>query len=289
MALILNEKYSSNSLFYTNRFLRLYPLYLLFLIGSVAWFLFTWVYIGYRPPPFWIADALDKIPLWQRFALAISNLTMIGLDVPSLLHFRNGAFEFLPYGGGTELTDGYWGGWIPALPQAWSLGVEIWFYLLAPALVRRAVSLQLLIAGASASIFLLMNNAYPLKLTSLFPANLCYFMIGSVLYQFYRSRFFKPLSGLTLWLSISAASACLLWVGNIQGAWISVLGLFLVACTFPYLFEATKDWRVDTFIGNLSYPIYLCHVLVTAVLMATIRADMIYLLQPSALRFPSPR
>ena len=49
MSLILSDKYADPGIFYTNRFLRLYPTYLIVLAGTWAWFMITWAYLG-RPP-----------------------------------------------------------------------------------------------------------------------------------------------------------------------------------------------------------------------------------------------
>jgi peptidoglycan/LPS O-acetylase OafA/YrhL len=38
------------------------------------------------------------------------------------------------------------------------------------------------------------------------------------------------------------------------------LGLFFLC--LPFIFILTKDWKYDTYIGELSYPIYISHIFV---------------------------
>jgi peptidoglycan/LPS O-acetylase OafA/YrhL len=130
MALILNKKYHNAFLFYSNRFLRLYPTYALVLLGTMIWFLFEWAYTHQRPPPFWVAEADAQMPIWQWLALQFSNLTMVGQDVPSLFHWKSGqGFLFLHADAQTRPDGAEWGGRFPWIGQAWSIGTEIWFYL----------------------------------------------------------------------------------------------------------------------------------------------------------------
>src|ERR1700681_3104577 len=53
MSLILTGKYRDSKTFYFNRFLRLYPAYFVVCIGTWAWFLFVWIYLGHMPTNPW--------------------------------------------------------------------------------------------------------------------------------------------------------------------------------------------------------------------------------------------
>ena len=186
MALILNGKYKQNKDFYINRYLRLYPSYLLVLLASVAWFAIVTVRTHQKPPPFWIYRADSAMAWWQYALLQFSNLTMIGLDIPSLFHWSaQKGFLFLHFNGGDTAPDGAsWGGQLPWVRQAWSVGAEIWFYVLAPFLVRQRWTCQILWAVASLTISITMN-ARGLSTYYFFPANLWLFITGSLLFSAY--------------------------------------------------------------------------------------------------------
>lgn len=268
MALILSKKYHSAKLFYSNRFLRLYPTYALVLFGTVLWFLITWAYTHQRPPPFWVASANAKMPLWQWLAVQFSNLSMVGLDVPAMFDWKDGhGFLFL-YGDTEPTPDGaQWAGNFAWVGQAWSIGTEIWFYLLAPFIVRRAVAIQAAVAIASCVLMLAMQRVSPLSFF-FFPANLWFFLSGSLLFQFYRSQYFSaPKWCGVLALVYAAVAWC--WVGSVDNP-VHTLMLILIALCIPLLFHTFADTSWDTAVGNLSYPVYLVHVLVIDILIATL-------------------
>jgi peptidoglycan/LPS O-acetylase OafA/YrhL len=49
MSLILTGKYHDRTTFYVNRFLRLYPTYLIVCVATWVWFLFEWAFLGKLP------------------------------------------------------------------------------------------------------------------------------------------------------------------------------------------------------------------------------------------------
>jgi peptidoglycan/LPS O-acetylase OafA/YrhL len=268
MALILEKKYHSVPLFYSNRFLRLYPTYVLVLFGAVIWFLIEWAYTHHRPPPFWIADANAQMPIWQWLALQLSNLSMIGLDLPALFHWKPGQGFLFLYGDTETTPDGAeWGGRLPWITQAWSVGSEIWFYLLAPFILRRSILVQSTVAIVSFAIMFLMQS--PLAYF-FFPANLWLFLVGSLLYQIFRSRHFAP----PVWSGYLALAYVLLAgcsIGAASNRTVHVIILSLMALCIPLLFNAFSNSRWDTTIANLSYPVYLVHILIISILVATFR------------------
>jgi peptidoglycan/LPS O-acetylase OafA/YrhL len=263
MALIFEKKYHSITLFYSNRFLRLYPAYSLVLLGTVIWFLIVWGYTYQRPPPFLIAHADARMSIWQWLALQFSNLTMLGLDLPSLFHWKSGqAFLYAGAGAETTLDGAEWGGWFLWIPQAWSIGTEIWFYLIAPLIIRRGVGLQITIGCASYALMHLMTS--PLTY-AFFPANLWLFLSGSLLFRFYRSQLFSvPRWGGFLGLACAVIAWCT--VGAVSNPAAHSTMLISIALTIPFLFHSFAKTGWDTAVGNLSYPLYLVHWLVIDVL-----------------------
>src|SRR5476651_539017 len=72
------------------------------------------------------------------------------------------------------------GGNFSWIGQAWTIGTEIWFYLLAPFVVRRGVVIQIVLASASCVLMVLMGRVSPLTYF-FFPANFWFFLLGSLL------------------------------------------------------------------------------------------------------------
>src|SRR5215212_5157693 len=144
MAMILSSnKYPAVKKFYLSRLFRLYPLFLfiavLFICRDVVYSVLT---------DKAITDNLVRHyadPWWSGFAL-FSNLTMIGQDIFSLLHFfPNGNYHFFyaNYLDGADSTGAVWGGGMRWNGAAWSIGLEIWFYLLVPFLYKLSSKLLL--------------------------------------------------------------------------------------------------------------------------------------------------
>lgn len=270
MALILSKKYQSATLFYSNRFLRLYPTYALVLLGTMIWFLIAWAYTNHRPPPFWTVEANAQMPIWQWLALQFSNLTMVGQDLPSLFHWKSGE-GFLFLHGNADVTPGgaEWGGSYTWIGQAWTIGTEIWFYLLAPFVVRRGVAVQITLASASCALMILMERFSPLTYF-FFPANFWFFISGSLLYSFYQSRYFSvPTWAGPPALAYVIVAGCS--VGVVSNPVVHNILLILIALSIPLLFNTFANRQWDSAIGNLSYPVYLVHALIISVLVKSLR------------------
>jgi peptidoglycan/LPS O-acetylase OafA/YrhL len=274
MSLILDKKYHSNSLFYSNRFLRLYPAYALVLLATMTWFMIDWAYTRHRPPPYWIAEANVEMAIWQWLALQFSSLTMVGLDLPALFHWKSGqGFMFLTFAAESAPDGVYWAGQFSWISQAWSVGTEMWFYVLAPFLLRRHIVVQTAIASASLFLMIWMTST-GLQAYFFFPANLWLFIAGSILFRFYQCKYFKYFS-IPNWSGFAALAYVLFAVcavGSSSNVVVHIIALMLIALCLPFLFDtfSRKDW--DAIIGNLSYPVYLVHALIISVVTAVFHA-----------------
>ncbi|MDP2377810.1 acyltransferase [Reyranella sp.] len=272
MALILTGKYHDHQTFYVNRFLRLWPTYLVVLIAGYAWYYFCWSYTGQKPPPFWLAQAYEVLPWWQALMLRVANFSMLGLDIPFNLFYQPsvGLF-FIPFN--TTAPDGaYWAYRFVEIGPAWSISMEIWFYLLAPLLVRRRLAILMALIVASAALNL-SGDFIGLPTYFFFPAQLYLFITGIVVYRFYeghRSMIDAHRAGPAILGIVVAAFLCYRWI---PAAW----GPFVISAVcvpaLPWLFACFRDSRWDSAIGNLSYPIYVCHVLVGTMLATAFDID----------------
>jgi peptidoglycan/LPS O-acetylase OafA/YrhL len=225
MALV-HERYAGQLwVFYTNRYSRLIVPYLI--VAAVT--------LLFAPFPFWPAGFVPG-PL-----LGFVNISMIGLDT---LQF----FQRCP---GNCF---YW-----IVPQSWSLGTEIWFYLLVPFLVpMKTRTLCVLLAASVALRFAIASTDLPFFpwQQRFFPTELAFFLIGMLAF---RIRVSEKMGWPALVVAI-----LLVAFSNIHrlSAWISLglaAALFLL---IPPIFELTKRSAIDRFIGEFSYPVYLWHVVI---------------------------
>jgi peptidoglycan/LPS O-acetylase OafA/YrhL len=272
MALVLNEKYNrpGNYIsFLWQRLLRLFPAYLgILLLYLVVEGLLSLA--AGRPRadyvPWFMYGSLLSLKTWAT--LIGSNLFLFGQQ---FLVFQ--AID--PATGELCFTGRYYADPIPApafifIGPAWSLSLELAFYLIAPLLVRRPAWFQVLIVLGSVALRVgtsWMINPYenPWHMDHFFPYELAFFMAGSVGYQIYRHQ--KPLlerlTGFTSWFRwvFIAFAIC---YGRLPGPPYARESIFvpLLFLMIPILFYGTKNNATDRLIGELSYPFYLIHMLI---------------------------
>ncbi len=276
MALILDRKYQGPGgyrLFLSNRFLRLFPIYWVVLGLTVGVSVLTGAVWGH-----WLmlGPCLDWVHTFSSGTAAFllgSNLLLFGQDAVVFLGLdaQDGRMFFTENFANTD----------PRLyqfllvPQAWTLGIELMFYVIAPLIVRRKIRwIVLVILGSLALrcwIYFSLGLMHDPWTYRFFPTELALFLFGAIAYRFYTAikddpRFIRcrlPITGLLF--------GVILTFQFFPGGWTKVWALYgLVSVAIPFLFHLTKDWKLDQRIGELSYPIYVVHVLVveTAKLIA---------------------
>jgi peptidoglycan/LPS O-acetylase OafA/YrhL len=257
--MILNGKYTEYRSFIVNRLLKLFPAYWVVLALCV-----------YFSPP----KLAALPPLWWAF-YTLSNTFMLGSHFTSAIVEQAGQLTWLPFStplNGQEMSWKYL-----YIGPVWSLSVELLFYLIAPFVVTRAhfryKMAAMLAVSAGACAFLLSRNAWtvPWSYNFLLP-NLVFFMLGACAYRFYVSGAFQRV------YSVPAACCALLLqtlyvVGyqfvpndvNVQLVNINIdkvaLGVLLFSTTIPLVFELARRSKIDRFLGDLSYPVYVSHFL----------------------------
>ena len=251
IAMILNGRYSSIKDFWINRFLRLYPAYIV-IAG------FNLVVNLIEPGEL---KNVFELPTALSIYLVFTNATMMFQDLAMFLGVRDGHVLFVKnFLESSPVVFRYL-----LIPQAWTLGVEISFYLLAPLLFFRKYKYIYLFFFISliVRIYLLthgkMDDPWSYRF---FPSELALFMLGAIAYNVYDKIDFNKnpalLQEIGKWFLV-LVMGFIFFFPNIAANYEFKKGLFylLLAVGMPLIFNLTKDNKIDRFIGELSYPIYL--------------------------------
>ena len=255
IALILDQSYKSKRLFYINRILRLYPIYLIvcFIVLVVSLFRTG------------VAENLfDYSPLVLSVS-TFSNLTLIGTDWLMFLDTANGGIHFTSsIMSGDRMRDLLW------VAPAWSLGVEITFYAIAPFLCK--LRLRVLILSISLLVLLkiifyqsdLNFSESPFDVR-FFPFELPFFLVGIILYRLKRDSkldFKIPLRYLYPSLILSFVAFDFIRQELDLSRAMSMAILIILASIVALFGEHSKS---DRKFGELSFPIYISHTLVSQI------------------------
>lgn len=266
MALVLHQRYGSRLRdFYANRLLRLFPLYwaalALYLVAGL-------VEPGInRFAALWAVD--QSFSTWALMLSA--NLLLIGSDWMLLFSASGDGLQWSPTIAGQALPLFKY----HYLPQAWSLPIELAFYAIAPWLVFhrwRLLLVALLSFAAKYTVVFGMGLGDP-WFYRVFPLELWLFCLGALSFHAYVASSRRWLSALRWPVLIGLSAFILLYGHGDAGAKYDIASLryaaFLCALllALPVLFAGFKDSHWDRWLGELSYPIYLIHLLVIGVVV----------------------
>ncbi len=250
--------YKTVASFYVNRYLRLYPIYLVVALAVAAGLLL------HRSTVF--LETYRVAPKSADLLLMLSNLLIFGQDWVMFFAVKG---HHLVFSGNFMDSDVilYHG---LLIHQAWTLGVELSFYLIAPfVLPRRTLSVSLLLCSVLLRVGLIfagigLDDPWTYRF---FPTELALFLAGSLAHQVLLPWYRKLRADLLPKLATAAtgfvaAFAILYAVLPINAVLKNtiLLGSFVLLVPLTFLFQ--NRHRLDARIGNLSYPIYICHLLV---------------------------
>jgi peptidoglycan/LPS O-acetylase OafA/YrhL len=238
----LRYKYANDTAgFYRGRFIRIYSLY---------WplVLFTLLFVPDAWSTFVQSGVIDTF----------TSLFLFGID-------WRVAFGSYP--------DPHWQAAIYALGLAWTLGTELTFYVAVPFLMRSwKVAVGVLILSFSFRAFVVLNDWRDVWSYQMPLSNFGFFMLGHLVCRF-GDRLARPVTG---W-ALLVASVAVMELGARAGfdsprLWESAL---LFTFCLPGLFAATKDTKWMNVAGDLSYPLYLVHMVVFYLIGEPLVADLI--------------
>ena len=266
MALVLDGKYASARLFYTNRLLRIFPGYVAMLpVAALALLALDASATADRA-----LFAMAFAHPWTALLLGIENLAIVGQEW--LFWFRltpDGALQF--DAAGPLPDDVHHVGWQALLvPQSWSLSMELLFYALAPALARLRTGWLTLIAAASIGVRLtghLLPVGYPVWQGRLFPAELFMFVFGMLAQRLLPVAARVPAR--TGWIGLALICGLIVLLPELHLPAEAAVWLLLIPLTLalPFIFSATRRLALDRWLGELSYPIYLVHLTVIGLVL----------------------
>ncbi len=272
MSLILSEKYTgrhdSYKLFITNRLLRLYPIYWVVLILTVLFNMTTYILMG-------AGGTFERYSIFFVNHEGTNVLSLLFLIITNTLMFFQDIVSFL----GLNVTDGsiyftsnYLAVAYPLyiflfIPQAWTVGLELMFYLIAPFLVKRNILVLSILIITSLVLRLVLYhqglNHDPWTYRFL-PTELAFFLAGCLAYKFYSHTKNYNFNRIYLLIIFGFLVSYTLFFQFIPVSFTFKQWIYyvIVILSLPFIFILTKNNKIDRFIAELSYPIYISHIFI---------------------------
>ena len=290
MQLILGNFYTFSKMgdnwikkFYINRYLRLFPTYFIvgittLILAGLKQLLFSEALVA----PFNVITEVSQLQnsisnVILKVFLLFTNLGIFFQDFIMFIGVNQGNAELVYdfYNSDIQVWQGL------AIPQAWTLGVELSFYLLAPYLLKLSTKKLLTFAGLSVAaklMFLLffypkfliyshfgfdgIQNIRGLWGYRFLPFEIGYFLAGALSYRLFEEKecFFLHPTKRNKILAYVLVILCITLVSPIFNkdgfCWIYP---FIFVYLLPTLFHLFKNSKIDNVIGEFSYPFYLSH------------------------------
>lgn len=265
MQLVLTKRYTEKALgkawtlnFYAARYLKLFPVY------SAAAFLALVAALldpTFAPVSVWkfiwaLPDTINNI--FSKIFMTFTNMTIFFQDATMFLAVKDDQISWS--GNFRESVLPLWQGLL--IPQAWSLGVELSFYIIAPYLLN--LRSRWLIIGSCLCLLIKVVVVQSFHLQDpwtyrFFPFELGYFLLGALAYR-YRSTLDGLFPGR---LGIYSVYLIVIFICALK---IPIYPKYIwyplaLACCLPFFFKKTSGLKVDRLIGELSYPFYIFHLL----------------------------
>ena len=264
MSLILlnNKTYSNLYKFYSNRLLRLFPVYWGVAILTFVYFLVNYIIGG---EDFFFQTYFD-VGFLAGFSLFLSNILIIGQDWLMFTGVNEGVFQFVTDFRESEIL--VYNGLL--VPQAWTLGIELTFYAICPFILKKKnIWISLLILSVLVRIYLLhigLGNKDPFSYR-FFPSELSLFLFGAFSHQYLLPLYNKH-SLLENKLIINATTyLIILFIISFSfipfnRTLLSLILISIMTLSLPIISKFQRNSKLDHWISKFSYPVYISHMLI---------------------------
>jgi peptidoglycan/LPS O-acetylase OafA/YrhL len=269
MGLVWNEKYSQMParVFYLSRALRIYPVYFIVLLLTFT----TAAVCALRGIPFPVN--LSELNLSVLVTSAFSQIILFFVDLNLIPSF--GSYRYF------------------LVPPAWTLGLELLFYLLVPLILPRfKVVLVCFIVSIGARIVAHFSGlSGELWSYRFFPFELALFLAGALSYRLYLALPRKILA-VASHVQVQMVTVFLVFGGLVYFPFFlmrfgeAVYWIYYVIIFFSLnvLFLWSRNSTFDRMIGEFSFPIYISHIpiiwLLINVLHVAKEQNAIYIVLP---------
>jgi peptidoglycan/LPS O-acetylase OafA/YrhL len=256
--LVERRSYPTLGAFYLNRYLRLYPIYFFVAVLSLAVLLVT-----HRPSFFRV---YELSPPAAVCLLVFANLFLFGQDWVMFSAVQNHTLTFTTnfFNSDVRLFEGQ------VIHPSWTLGVELTFYLIAPFVLPRRKLIYLLLGLSLCLRLYLIHIGIGTRdpwTYRFFPTELALFLLGALAHQVLLPLY-GTLGKKVLALATNAGTLFLVTVSlvyfliPVEETYKRIFLLSAFTCLVPLTFLFQRAHSFDGWIGDLSYPIYIGHMLV---------------------------
>jgi peptidoglycan/LPS O-acetylase OafA/YrhL len=275
ITLVLHEKYSGSLwLFYSNRALRIFPIYWATIIVYLIVDLLADTKIFPAAPAALEAYRIPTVSSWvAQNGSALGPGSIISLILTNTFIFGQDFLAFIRKDGTVSMmTPDLFYHLFIVIRVAWTIAIELGFYLIAPFVVRRVSVIAWLLVGSLLAQLLCykFSALNPGWYSRIFPFALAWFMAGALAYHGYvRLRPRSKELGVKRYAIAATIAVALLTVAY---PWLPLarpLYLCAVALCLPGVVLLGRLNPLDKVLGDLSYPVYLVHPLFMIVILPT--------------------
>jgi peptidoglycan/LPS O-acetylase OafA/YrhL len=261
---VLNRIYKARTKdFYLNRITKIYPAYIAALLISIVWFKF--VYNSHHNP-YSTFKGINFEDTSNLSYTILVNVLLFGTDTTRFTTIgSDGNLSFLDFAN----SNGSGSHNLLFVPQAWTISIELLFYLLAPFLVRNRSKKFLFCA----IIFLLLVERFtldkfnaldiPINSESISIFQIKFFLIGAMASTYVTTMGKSKVKNNLAWYFTYIFSFLAVVVSTYQFSLNLIVSLFLLIIAsryfLPKLFSCSLNLRWDKHLGDLSYPFYIFH------------------------------
>lgn len=275
IAYVLQEKYqkkkNSFTLFISNRLYKIFPGYWIVLF-CVVLFSIIQIYLSrhFYPvitfPSISLKSFFDHLPFMNPFTkiyIILSNIFIIGQDTFLFLGLNT-------HTGAMFYTATFWKfnppfNFFLFIPATWVLSLELYFYLLAPWIVRRRAQTVIVLAILSLAVRMLLihiglrDDPWNYRF---FPSELLFFLLGVLSFKLWRRYDFSHIPRFISILVLVSLVLFTIFYSNHPVVFQDVIYFAFLVIAIPCIFTLCKDMVFDRYLSEISYTLYLSHLFI---------------------------